>query len=78
MIRSDNGPPFVTTGAGGLSRLSVWWLRLGFAHERIEPGKPQQNGRLERFHRTLKAETAAPPRESLRVQQRTFDVFRKE
>jgi len=76
-IRSDNGPPFASTGAGGLTQVAVWWLRLGINVERIEPGKPQQNGRQERFHRTLKAETAAPPRASLREQQRVFDVFRR-
>ncbi|TMA29008.1 MAG: transposase family protein, partial [Deltaproteobacteria bacterium] len=52
-MRSDNGPPFASTGAGRLSKLSVWWLRLGITLERIEPGKPQQNGRLERCHLTL-------------------------
>jgi transposase InsO family protein len=77
-IRSDNGPPFASTGAGGLTKLSVWWLRLGIRLERIAPGKPQQNGRQERFHRTLKAETTKPPRAHLRAQQRAFDVFRKE
>ena len=76
-IRSDNGPPFASVGAGGLTTLSVWWLRLGIRLERIEPGKPQQNGRQERFHRTLKAETAAPPRATLRAQQRAFDLFRR-
>jgi transposase InsO family protein len=59
-IRSDNGPPFATVGAGGLSKLSVWWIKLGVRVERITPGKPQENGRQERFHRTLKAETATP------------------
>jgi transposase InsO family protein len=77
-IRSDNGPPFASIGAGGLTKLSVWWLRLGIRVERIEPGKPQQNGRQERFHRTLKAETANPPAHGLRSQQRVFDVFRRE
>jgi hypothetical protein len=77
-IRSDNGPPFASVGAGGLTPLSVWWLRLGIRLERIAPGKPQQNGRQERFHRTLKAETATPPRAHLRAQQRVFDLFRKE
>jgi transposase InsO family protein len=77
-IRSDNGPPFASVGAGGLTRLSVWWLRLGIRLERIEPGKPQQNGRQERFHRTLKAETAKPPRAHQRAQQRAFDCFRRE
>jgi putative transposase len=75
-IRSDNGSPFASTGVGGLTKLSVWWIKLGIRHERIEPGKPQQNGRLERFHRTLKRETASPPRASMRAQQRAFDVFR--
>ena len=77
-IRSDNGPPFATVGAGGLSTLAVWWLRLGIRVERIAPGKPQENGRQERFHRTLKAETAKPPRANLRAQQRAFDSFRRE
>lgn len=77
-IRSDNGPPFATVGAGGLSKLAVWWLRLGIRVERITPGKPQENGRQERFHRTLKAETASPPKASVRAQQRAFDTFRRE
>jgi transposase InsO family protein len=75
-IRSDNGPPFASTGAGGLSRLSVWWIKLGVQPERIEPGKPQQNGRHERMHRTLNAETASPPAAALAEQQRRFDAFR--
>jgi len=75
-IRSDNGSPFASTGIGGLTRLSVWWIRLGIAPERIRPGKPQENGRLERFHGTLKRETANPPRASARAQQRAFDIFR--
>jgi transposase InsO family protein len=75
-IRSDNGPPFASTGAGGLTPLNVWWLRLGLRVERIEPGKPAQNGRQERFHRTLKLEVK--PASSLRMQQRAFDVFRRE
>lgn len=77
-MRSDNGPPFASTGVGGLSRLSVWWLRLGIGLERIEPGHPQQNGRHERMHRTLKQETARPPERTLRAQQRAFDRFRLE
>jgi hypothetical protein len=52
-MRSDNGPPFASTGAGGLSGLSAWWIKLGIRHERIDPGRPQQNGRHERFHLTL-------------------------
>jgi len=77
-MRSDNGVPFATVGAGGLSRLSVWWLKLGIAIERIAPGRPQQNGRHERMHRTLKAETASPPAESLVAQQARFDQFAAE
>lgn len=77
-IRSDNGTPFASTGAGGLSRLSVWWLKLGILPERIELGKPQQNGRHERFHRTLKDATARPAEENMRAQQRAFDRFRVE
>jgi putative transposase len=78
VIRSDNGAPFATKGAGGLSELSAWWIRLGIRPERIEPGKPQQNGRHERMHLTLKKETALPPRASMRAQQRRFDAFRRE
>jgi transposase InsO family protein len=75
-IRSDNGPPFASTGPASLTTLSVWWLRLGIRLERIAPGKPQQNGRQERFHRTLKLEV--PPQRSLRLQQRAYDLFRAE
>ncbi len=74
-IRTDNGPPFATTTVGGLSRLSIWWLRLGIIPERIEPGKPAQNGRHERMHRTLKRETASPPKRTWRAQQKAFDHF---
>ena len=77
-IRSDNGPPFAGTGAGGLSRLSVGWLKAGIALERIDPGQPQQNGRHERMHKTLKAETAKPPAASKEQQQLRFDRFRKD
>jgi hypothetical protein len=77
-IRSDNGPPFATTGRAGLSRLAVWWIRLGIVPERIEPGKPQQNGRHERMHRTLKRQTATPPARNRRAQQKAFDQFRTE
>ena len=73
-IRSDNGPPFASTGPASLTTLSVWWLRLGIRVERIEPGKPQQNGRQERFHRTLKFDVT--PRGSLRLQQRAYDLYR--
>jgi transposase InsO family protein len=74
-IRTDNGPPFSTLAPGGLSQLSVWWIRLGIRPERIMPGRPEQNGRHERMHRTLKAETAKPPRSSFGAQQRAFDRF---
>lgn len=77
-IRSDNGTPFASLGAGGLSRLSVWWVKLGITPERIEPGQPQQNGRHERMHRTLKAECASPPAASAAAQQRRLDQFRAE
>ncbi len=76
VIRSDNGPPFASVGLGGLSSLSVWWIKLGILPERIEPGHPEQNGRLERLHRTLKAETASPPRTTWQRQQRAFQDFR--
>lgn len=77
-IRSDNGPPFASTGLGGLTELSAWLIRLGIRLERIEPGKPQQNGRHERMHLTLKREATSPPRHSLAAQQRRFDRFRHE
>jgi putative transposase len=77
-IRTDNGVPFATNTLARLSSLSAWWVRLGVMPELIEPGKPQQNGRHERMHRTLKAETTRPPAASLRAQQRKFDHFRAE
>ena len=75
-IRCDNGSPFGSSGAGGLTRLSVWWLKLGIAPHFIRPASPQDNGRHERMHRTLKAETAKPPSASLFEQQARFDAFR--
>ena len=75
-IRTDNGPPFVSVTVGGLSRLAVWWTLLGVRPERILPGRPDQNGRHERMHRTLKAETAKPPKTTFLAQQRAFDEFR--
>lgn len=77
-IRTDNGCPFCSTAIAGLSRLSVWWMKLGIVHQRIQRGKPQQNGRHERMHRTLKAETARPPAQNLKQQQERFDRFRDE
>lgn len=75
-IRTDNGPPFASLGAGGLSRLAVGWIRLGIRPERIAPGHPEQNAQHERLHRTLKEETAQPPQRTGRAQQRAFDHFR--
>lgn len=77
-MRSDNGVPFATVGLGGLSRLSVWLIRLGILPERIRPGHPEENGRHERMHRTLKQATAKPPQANARVQQEAFDRFRDE
>jgi putative transposase len=78
-IRSDNGIPFVASQAPlGLSRLTLWWIKLGIEHQRIQPGKPCQNGRLERLHRTLKAEATRPPEFDLHAQQQRFDRFREE
>src|SRR5262249_5312447 len=61
ILRSDSGPPFGSVGAGGLSKLSVWWLKLGIEPHYIPPASPQHNGRHERMHRTLKAQTSNPP-----------------
>jgi hypothetical protein len=78
IIRSDNGVPFATTAIARLSKLSVWWIRLGIFPELIEPAHPQQNGRHERMHRTLKEETTHPPAANQRAQQRKFNDFRYE
>jgi transposase InsO family protein len=77
-IRTDNGPPFASTTLGGLTRLSIWYVRLGITPERIAPGHPEQNGRHERFHRTLKQDATLPPQATRRAQQRAFDRFRQE
>lgn len=78
-IRSDNGVPFSGPYAlFGLSKLSVWWLRLGIEIERIKPGHPEQNSRHERMHLTLKQQTTKPPAENLLQQQVKFDDFQKE
>src|SRR6195256_2882584 len=78
-IRSDNGVPFASpNGLFNLSRLAVWWLRLGITIERIQPGHPQQNGRHERMHRTLKKETTRPPGSNSLQQQERFDAFVRE
>jgi transposase InsO family protein len=77
-IRSDNGPPFASSGAGGLTRLSARWARMGIALERIWPGQPQQNGRHERMHGTLKQQACEPPSSDAARQQARFDAFRQE
>ena len=78
-IRSDNGTPFASpNGLFNLSKLSVWWLRLGITIERIKPGRPQQNGRHERMHLTLKEEATRPAGENLFQQQAKFDAFVEE
>jgi transposase InsO family protein len=78
-IRSDNGVPFASPNAlFNLSRLSVWWLRLGITIERIKPGHPQQNGRHERMHLTLKKEATRPPGENIFQQQAKFEDFIEE
>ncbi|APO76071.1 IS481 family insertion sequence transposase protein [Rhizobium etli 8C-3] len=75
-IRSDNGLPFASpNGLYNLSKLSVWWLRLGIGLERIRPGHPQQNGRHERMHLTLKKEATRPPGRNTLQQQARFDAF---
>lgn len=76
-IRSDNGAPFGSSGAGGLTRLSVWWLKLGIEPHFIRPASPQENGRHERMHRTLKAETSQPAAADAPEQQARFDAFRR-
>jgi transposase InsO family protein len=75
-LRTDNGSPFATTGAGQLSHLAVWWLKLGIHLDRIDPGHPEQNGRHERFHLTLQEETTSPPAPTPRAQQARFDRMR--
>ena len=77
-IRTDNGAPFASRALGGLSRLAVWWIKLGIVPERIQAGHPEQNGRHERMHRTLKTEAAQPPANTRRQQQQALDRFRQE
>jgi transposase InsO family protein len=74
-IRSDNGAPFASRAIAGISRLSVYLMKLGIIPERIQPGHPEQNGRHERMHRTLGQETASPPAANRRSQQKAFDKF---
>ena len=78
IIRSDNGGPFASRGAGGLSRLSVWWVLLGIRPEFIAKGHPEQNGVHERMHLTLKKEATVPASRNLREQQGRFDIWREE
>jgi hypothetical protein len=77
-IRTDNGPPFASHAVSGLSRLAVWWIKLGIVPERIAAGHPEQNGRHERMHRTLKQEVAQPPAANRREQQQELQRFRQE
>ena len=77
-LRTDNGPPFASVAAGGLSQLSKWWIRLGIRPERIRPAKPSENGRHERMHRSLKEAVMRPPARTLSAQQRRFDAFVEE
>jgi putative transposase len=77
VIRSDNGAPFASTGTTGLTVMSVWWIKLGIRHERIDPGHPQQNGRHERFHFTL-LEAMRPPSPNRSAQARRFAAFARD
>jgi transposase InsO family protein len=77
-IRTDNGAPFASTGIGRLTQLGAWLIRYGIQRQLIQPGKPSQNGRHERMHKTLKEEATLPPSANLRKQQERFDSFRRE
>jgi len=77
-IRTDNGAPFASHAVAGLSRLAVWWIKLGIVPERIEAGHPEQNGRHERMHRTMEEEVAQPPAANRRQQQQAQERFRRE
>ncbi len=77
-IKSDNGIPFATTGIARLSKLSVWWIKLGINPILIQPGRPSQNGVHERMHKTLKDESTIPPSGDLKAQQRRFNIWRDE
>lgn len=78
VIHTDNGPPFASVAPGGLSRLSMSWIKLGIVPERSRPASPQDNGRHERMHSTLKQSTLRPPARDARRQQQAFDRFRQE
>lgn len=77
-IKSDNGSPFSTRGLAGLSRLAVWWIKLGIIPERIKPGCPQENGRHERMHLTMKQEVVSPPKHTMILQQSALNTFQNE
>ncbi|MEK7689697.1 MAG: integrase core domain-containing protein, partial [Bdellovibrionota bacterium] len=77
-IWTDNGVPFASVGLYGLSKLSVWWLRLGIQIRRSQPGHPEQNGRHERMHLTLKQETTRPAASNFLQQQERFNLFQHE
>jgi len=77
-IRTDNGTPFASMALGHLSRLSIWWIKLGLLPDLIEPASPHQNGRHERMHRDLKAEATIPPAGNRAAQQRRFNAFRED
>ena len=76
-LKTDNGPPFASRGPGGLTALSVWWIKLGIVPVHIEPGEPQQNGRHERMHLTMEQDLLKPQADLL-DQQRALDMFRRE
>jgi putative transposase len=78
IIRADNGSPFGSTGALGLTRLSAWWIKLGIKVEFIAPGRPDQNGAHEQFHGIYQRETVQPPARTLRRQKRRSESFRHE
>jgi putative transposase len=78
VIHTDNGVPFASVAPGGLSQLSMWFVKLGIVPERSRPGCPQDNGRHERMHRTLKQATARPPQATARLQQKAFHEFQQE
>ncbi len=78
VIHTDNGVPFASVAPGGLSRLSMWFVKLGIVPERSRPASPQDNGRHERMHRTLKQATAMPPEPTARLQQKAFHRFQRE
>jgi len=78
VIHTDNGVPFASVAPGGLSRLSLWFVKLGIVPERSRPAAPQDNGRHERMHRTLKQACAAPPHATVRLQQRALHQFQHE